>query len=78
MSEVERLLEYSRNEDWYLKNVASLRTQYPDRYVAVHRQRVVASAAEIEELQAALAPEVERVAAVEFVSSKPACLLLCA
>jgi hypothetical protein len=34
-ADLERLAEFTRNTHWFLENVESLRTKYPDRYIAV-------------------------------------------
>lgn len=79
MTEVQRLAEFSKNEDWFYQQRESLRAVYPNKYVIVLEQRVLHGADDLDEINAHMQSVDERVretAAVEFVAEKASCMLL--
>jgi len=81
MTQLERLELYSRNANWFFKNLDRLRSLYPDRYVAVYNQAVIDSDSDVERLEARLrkrGANLLAVSVIEYVSSKQPCMLLCA
>lgn len=81
MTQLERLELYSRNANWFLKNLDRLRSLYPNRYVAVYNQEVIDSDPDEERLEARLrerGANLLAVSVIEYVSSKQPCMLLCA
>ena len=81
MTQAERLAEYSRNAQWFYNHRERLRSQHPDKYVAIVNQSIVDSADELEVLAARLegmGKHVADVASLEFVGKRPSCMLLCA
>lgn len=81
MTQLEKLELYSRNANWFLKNLDRLRSLYPDRYVAVYNQEVIDSDPDEGRLEARLrerGANLLAVSVIEYVSSKQPCMLLCA
>ncbi len=78
-ADMDRLREFTRNTEWLLKNVASLRTRFPDRYVAVFDSgKQLLDAQTLEELTEKLlerdiSPET---CAIEFVTREPYLLIV--
>lgn len=79
MTEVQRLTEFSKNEDWFYQQRESLRSTYPNKYVMISGQKVLYSADDLDEINAhmeGLDETVRETAAIEFIAENASCMLL--
>ncbi len=79
MTKVRWPQEFTRNTDWLYGHRERLRSQYPNKCVAVWDHVVIDSADELDELEARLHKMDERIrqtAAIEFVVAQASCMLL--
>ena len=81
MTPKEQLERYSSNVRWFLENLDTLRSLYPNRYVAVYGQQVIDSDPNLAQLEARLrkqGADLLAVSVIEYVGAKQPCLLVTA